>query len=131
MSSNDKRTLTLTNGAFFGLKMILNDSSWHKGDSEALVHSFRASTLLDSVLPEVKPFKPVTETRNGEKAVKDGETDRAVAWENEPVAPFEVTERQFETIKKAIKWAAENGVLPNGKHKLILIQQAGLTPKDE
>jgi hypothetical protein len=131
MSSPAVRTLSLTNAALSGLKMILASTEWLKNDAEATKHTFRAGQILEEVLPDAPPFKPelVTNAR-GEKELKEGENERAVLWEKTMLPEFNVSERQFETIKKAIDWAVKTGQLPNGRHKNLLIRQAGLEPTD-
>lgn len=124
------RSLSLTNAALSGLKMILASTEWLKNDAEATKHTFRAGQLLEEVIPDVPPFKPeVVTNAQGQKELKDGENDRALAWEKIELPAFTVTERQFETIKKAVEWAVKSGQLPNGRHKNLLIKQAGLEPE--
>lgn len=129
-TSTGIRTLTLTNAALGGLKMILASTEWLKNDTDATKHSYRAGQLLDEGLPDVPAFKPeVVTSTQGQKELKEGENDRALAWEKIVLPEFSVTERQFETIKKAVEWAVKSGQLPNGRHKNLLIKQTGLEPE--
>lgn len=124
-----KRHFHLTRAALTGLKAILRGTEWFKGDSLAVQHSFRAGDILDNVLPALEDFKFKTElNQKGEKIPAEGEDDRAAAWEKEMTEPFDVIERHYETIKKAVEWAVKNGLLPNGRDKNLLMRQAGLDP---
>ena len=121
-------TISLTNGALAGLRMILTGTGWCKDGPEAMIQTQRACELVESILPEPegRPEQPEIKTQ------KDAQDyDKAfVAWEKLEAGAVELTEKKRDTCKLAVTWAVKNGALPNGRHKLRLMRELGLLEKD-
>ena len=122
-------SLSLTNGALAGLRMILTGTGWCKDGPEAMIQTQRACELVEEILPEPegRPEQPDIKTQ---KDASDYEK-ALVAWEKIEAGTVELTEKKRDTCKLAVTWAVKNGALPNGRHKLRLMRELGLLDEKE
>lgn len=83
-----------------------------------------ACKLLDTVIPEVPQPEEIKKARTQTSAREANTT-----WCNEP-KEFEITDRQRDTVRKALKFHLERGSLPPGRYTFAVLKAFGLSSEE-
>lgn len=98
------------------LRDVLESPGWARLTSD---HS-AAAKMLDGVVPEVTPPDEVKAARSQSEARVAN-----AAWSDEAKA-FELSDKQRDTARKALRHHLEQGNLPPGRYTFALLSQFGL-----
>lgn len=118
--------LTLTNKALAFLVSVIEAPGWAK--STDLI--YRGGQLLCEVFPD-QSDKPEFEKRKnevGEVVVEPRDKKAYDAW-GSVSREFELTDKQLETCKTALRHFAEAGAITPAKHTLELLRAFSLSPE--
>lgn len=120
--SNTHKIEGLTNAATKMLRDVLNGTGWSDGWGDIAV----AGELLSDIIPEppLEPVEPFRMTAT-QDIIEKFKADHN-AWSNATVATFELTDKQRDNCRKALKHFADKKAIPGSKHSLMLGRKFGL-----
>ena len=116
MAAPTTHKVALTQGALSLLHNLLSGTGWAKTTMDIIL----AGGLLAEKLPDFAP--PPEREQSETRRNFDG---RATAWADVSVSEFEISEKERDVCKKAIKHFVEAGAIPATKHAALLLMAFG------